>query len=319
MPNRNNPPVQLDIEAMADQMFVRGERWDVAVGDPVRIGDQIQVVRARIGEQLMQAQMAPWMRKPAEGKRGEELFRLILSGIREVYDHDAVIAGGAVRDFAAGVSSCKDVDVFLHMPWKDFNACSDELGWQAVPRLTKNEKYKKGKTGASSMGFMATHRAMSQVQNVPVDLVFIEKPLDKDVVATFPVFAQRGVWTLSGGLILSPEAKEDIANKTFTIDPTITDKAKVKAVLAKVNEWKKREGYSDWKIVEPDVPDWWEAKKANEEEAKASKTNTNWWHSAIGTTTTSTAWKEIYEHNFAEVAPQIEDGQEARGPQEQPE
>src|SRR5690348_16606384 len=70
-----------------------------------------------------------------KGKRGEELFQLILSGIREIYDVEAVIAGGAVRDLAAGVSDSKDVDVFVPLTWEKFEAGLNELFWQGPTRL----------------------------------------------------------------------------------------------------------------------------------------------------------------------------------------
>jgi hypothetical protein len=98
--------------------------------------------------------------------------------------------------------------------------------------------------------------------------VFLEKPLSKENVATFPVFAQRGVWTLEGGLSLSPEAKADVEAKTFTIDPSITNKEKLKLVLEKVKGWCKREEYANWKIVEPDIKEWWEAKEEVEQKEK---------------------------------------------------
>jgi adenylosuccinate synthase len=59
---------------------------------------------------------------------------------------------------------------------------------------------------------------------------------------------------------------KDLDNKTFTIDPTITDKARFQSVLEKIKGWQERPEYKDWKIIEPDVKEWWEAK---EEAAKA--------------------------------------------------
>jgi hypothetical protein len=194
--------------------------------------------------------------KITEGKRGEELFQLILSGIREIYDVDAVIAGGAVRDFAAGISTPKDVDVFIPMKWKEFAENCDQLGWQGD--ILQIKRLYKGCVIFSSA------RAMSKVQNVPVDIVFVNKPLDKDQIALFPVHAQRCVWTLNEGLNLSPEAKQDIENKTFTIDPTITDRDKLATIIEKVNGWRKRKEYAGWTTVLPDVKDWWEVKEAVE-------------------------------------------------------
>jgi hypothetical protein len=202
-----------------------------------------------------------------KGKTGEDLFHLILSGIREVYEVDAVIAGGAVRDLAAGVTSHKDVDVFIPMSWDKFKEGIPELGWQRAPKpVVKANDYAKIKAKTEVGCYFPTlARTQGRVQYTEVDLVFLEKPLSKENVATFPVFAQRGVWTLEGGLSLSPEAKADIEAKTFTIDPSITDKEKFKLVLEKVKGWCKREGYVDWKIVEPDIKEWWETKEEEKE------------------------------------------------------
>lgn len=191
------------------------------------------------------------------GKEGEELFHLILSGIREIYDVDATIAGGAVRDLAAKVDGSKDVDVFIPLTWEKFNENSHELGWQRSPLLLKEGKYE-------GCVVPSTARAQGKVQYKTVDLVFLDKPLDTEMVSKFPIHAQRCVWTLNSGLCLSPEAKQDIENKTFTIDPTIKDKDRIKKVIAKAQEWVKRPGYNGWKIVEPDVAEWWEVKKQEE-------------------------------------------------------
>jgi hypothetical protein len=107
----------------------------------------------------------------------------------------------------------------------------------------------------------STARGQGQVQYKLVDLVFMDKPLTPENVASFPIFAQRCVWTLNEGLAISPEAKQDLENKTFTIDPTITNKEKLKKIVAKAQEWCKRPGYEGWKVVEPDIAEWWEAKK----------------------------------------------------------
>lgn len=209
----------------------------------------------------------PWQRE--EGKRGEELFQLILSGIREIYDVNAVIAGGAVRDLAAGVTNHKDVDVFVPINPNELRERYAELGWQGeLVSQGKNNGYAKQKTGGAGCFFPTVARFSTVVQGVAVDLVITKEALSIDNVLTFPVFAQRGVWTLENGKMLFPEAQKDIDNKTFTIDPAITDKDRVANVLAKIKEWKKRPAYKDWKVIEPEVKEWWEAKAASEEEKK---------------------------------------------------
>jgi hypothetical protein len=202
-----------------------------------------------------------------EGKTGEELFHLILSGIREIYEVDAVIAGGAVRDLAAGVTTHKDVDVFIPLTWDKFQFGERELGWRGPTKLL-GTNYPMNPGGAEGCIFPTLARASSNVQGVNLDLVFMEKPISPEDVQTFPVFAQRGIWNLNSGLCLSQEAKADIESKTFTIDPAITDKNKIKNVLKKVEAWKTRAGYKDWKIIEPDVKEWWEAKEEMKEEKK---------------------------------------------------
>ena len=186
------------------------------------------------------------------GKRGEELFQLILSGIREIYDVEAVIAGGAVRDLAAGVIDHKDVDVFIPMDPDAFAKHADELGWSGG--FSKVKPY----DPTDACIIQSIGRGAGRVQGCAVDLVFLDKPLDKDTVAKFPVHAQRCVWTLEGGQSLAPEAIKDLDNKTFTIDPTITDKERIAKIVEKINGWKKRADYKDWKIVEPTIKEWWE-------------------------------------------------------------
>lgn len=206
---------------------------------------------------------------PTKGKKGEDLFHLILSGIREVYDVEAVIAGGAVRDLAAGIDTPNDVDVFIPLTVDDFFNKAEELGWQTHPVLLNKKPYDK-------CAVKSTGRAQARVQGTLVDLVFLPKPLTMEDVSAFPVFAQRAVWTLKEGMRFSPEATRDNIQKTFTIDPTITDKDKLKRLKEKVEDWLKRPGYKGWKLVEPDVKEWWELKEDEKKKkvVKQSKTIT---------------------------------------------
>jgi len=249
MPNINDPrPIQLingwfDREGVA---LANAEVREWLRGDREELDEILEELKGAVKEK----------------KRGEELFHLILSGIREIYDVDAMIAGGAARDLAAGTTDHKDIDVFIPgLSWNNFHKKDFELGWKGEPVKIVGHKYKdqKAKVGCS---FPTTARAQAQVQGVPIDLVFLEKPLSKEDVETFPVFAQRCGWTLDRGLVIAPEAKEDIENKQFTINPTITDKETTEAVLEKIKGWKKRPFYKDWKVVEPGVKEWWEAKEA---------------------------------------------------------
>jgi hypothetical protein len=215
------------------------------------------------------------------GKTGEDLFRLILSGLQEVYDVPCVIAGGAVRDLAAGITTHKDVDVFLPLTWKRCAERMGELGWRVLPQFTgRSADYAKRKEGTpGTMGFTTLGRAAGNVQGVKVDLVLMDQPLSQKDVETFPVYAQRGIWTLEGGLLLSPQAKTDIENKTFTIDPTIADKGRLRKVLEKVQGWQKRSEYKGWKIVEPDVKEWWEVKaEADAAKLKQPSTTSSWYN-----------------------------------------
>lgn len=218
-----------------------------------------------------------------DGKRGEELFALILSGIREIYNVDAVIAGGAVRDLASGYDNYKDVDVFIPLKKDEFLFAAEELGWSGKVVPVPMKDYKGQGTGP----FVSNGRAASRVQGVSVDLVFLNEPLSPKVVEGWPVYAQRCIWTLEKGLTLSPEAKADIEAKQFTINPAITDKHRVKEILVKVNDWKTRPHYKDWKVIEPETKEWWESKKENEKAQKEKKTAStddfkwllkdNWW------------------------------------------
>jgi hypothetical protein len=213
------------------------------------------------------APLAPWAM--SDGKTGEDLFRLILSSIREIYEVDAVIAGGAVRDLAAGATDrSKDVDVFIPMTWDTFSKHVSELGWKENPHLVKKGRYDKKENKTCVVN--STARAAGIVQGSVVDLVFIDKPLDAAGVDFFPVNAQKCVWTLKDGMRVSPAAQHDIDNKTFTISPRITHKDAIKAVRNKINEWKKRAVYSGWKVVEPDIKEWWE--KENEAPKSVQKT-----------------------------------------------
>jgi hypothetical protein len=175
-------------------------------------------------------------------KQGEELFQHILSGIREVYDVEATIAGGAVRDLAAGyLNLTKDVDVFIPMEMKKFQEVFDELGWKALAIIPSPYKGIKN----TSEG-----RAMSNVCGMIVDLVFMPKGFGWEQINQFPIHAQRCAWTLKDGVELAAKAANDLNNKTFTIDPTITDRERVAKFVEKLRGLIKR-GYTDWKIVEP--------------------------------------------------------------------
>lgn len=226
--------------------------------------------RPRAWRPMQLNRIPPWARKKEPepvGKRGEELFQLILSGIREIYDVQGTIAGGAVRDHAAGLTDYKDVDVFLPLTFEDFSKSVQELGWSGIFTKVKQGTYAP-KPDGSAAGFWSSARGTSQVQGVKVDLVFMEKPLEPKDVATFPVHAQRGIWTLDEGLVMSPEMKKDIENKTFTIDPTLTDEKRLFNCLNKIKDWQKRPGYKGWKIVEPEIEEWWAVKKKSEDQEK---------------------------------------------------
>jgi hypothetical protein len=238
------------LEEAAQQMaaFNRAQQMIFQV-NPAAAGDLVRVIHD--WAQVIEEAEGPLGSK---GKRKEELFQLILSGIREIYEVDAVIAGGAVRDMVAGFDKHKDVDVFIPLEWADFEKNMAELGWQGRPALQKKVPYK----GIKTEDVASTARASAVVQGCPIDLVFVKKPLEPKGVEQFPIYAQRCVWTLGSGVAVSPEAKKDIDNKTFTIDPTITDKDRIKGLEAKCKEWLKRGHYKDWKIVLPEIKEWWE-------------------------------------------------------------
>ena len=253
MPNNNEQNVPEQVPGGADAPAVLADRWWRNVNFADAAGGwerRPQAIRFRdhfnpFGDKL-----------PQEGKRGEELFQLILSGIREIYNVEGTIAGGAVRDLAAGVEHPKDVDVFVQIDMDTFWKHADELGWQGPNTTVSKGVYDKDKCAVPSVG-----RISSRVQNVMVDLILMSEPLTPLIVSKFPVHAQRGVWTLNEGKVLSPEAQTDIIEKKFTIDPTITDKNKIKTVVDKIKGWQKRPEYKDWTVVEPDVKEWWEEKE----------------------------------------------------------
>lgn len=185
-------------------------------------------------------------------KRGEELFKLVLSGIKEVYDVDAAIAGGAVRDLVTGAEPA-DVDVFIPMKWEDFQANQRMLGWREPAVVINKQPYNQNK----SPEFQSSKRAQAYVQGIILDLVFIDQPLNPEMVDTFPVHAQRCVWTLADGLIVSPLAQKDIDNKTFTIDPSITNKLYLKHLKERVAAWQRRFTYKDWTLTPVKIKEWW--------------------------------------------------------------
>lgn len=208
------------------------------------------------------------------GLRGEDLFRLILSGIKEVYGVDAIIAGGAARDLAAGTMDHKDVDVFIPLKWDEFTKGISQLGWELAPVLRREAVPYNGKLKK----LPATQRGVAQVQGVEVDLVFMDGDLTPKYVNTFPVNAQKCVFSLDAGLSVSPAAKEDIDNKTFTINPEIKDKEQIEILRNKIAGWKKRAFYKDWKIVEPDIKEWWEKPKEEMPHENKTKPKTyGWW------------------------------------------
>lgn len=249
-----------DVAGPNNEAGLRLQQWEPAIFENEVRRQEMPVPRLRINPIRNEWEAVfdedPFGRaiKAVKGVRGESLFRMILSGIKEVYDVDAVIAGGAARDFANEIEDYADVDVFLPMKWETFVDDADQLGWEKRPQLVKN-KYRKTKKLPTSA------RAQGRVQGVTVDLVFLNKPLDFEEVAKFPVNAQKCVWTLEGGLSISPEALADHVAHTFTISPTITDKEAIEHIREKVKTWQKRKGYSDWKIVEPDIKEWWEEEK----------------------------------------------------------
>jgi len=224
-------------------------------------------------------------REPSEGKRGEDLFRLILSGIKDVYDVSAVIAGGAVRDTAAGISDHKDVDVFIPMKWADFAKKVDELGWAERPRVLKSKLPAYGKK--KEHGVDASARAEAYVQGVEVDLVFVRTPLTPKDVQKFPIHAQRCAFTLEDGMQVSPEAAEDIKNKQFTIDPTIVDADFLEQLRDKVKGWLKRRDYKKWKMKSDGSTDWW----AEDYDEPADATNTT---TTYGTLSTGSGLVELH-------------------------
>jgi hypothetical protein len=146
------------------------------------------------------------------------------------------------------------VDVFIPLDWKTFHANRDQLGWQSPPQRVKMARYER----SEACPVPSTARATARVQGAVVDIVFMDKPLDKAGVASFPVHAQRCVWSLERGLDMAPEAKVDIDNKTFTLDARFDTVEKQKSVAAKVGEWQKRPHYKDWKLVYPKTTEWWE-------------------------------------------------------------
>jgi hypothetical protein len=229
------------------------ERMDAVILNELRFRNG-QAVWDRIFRGREDEEKKPEMK---EGKRGEELFRLILSGIREIYNVDAVIAGGAVRDLATGYDNYKDVDVWVPMKQDEFMFACEELGWSGKVKPSIRKVYEGG-------NFVSNGRASARVQGVDVDLIFLNEPLNQKVIESWPVYAQRCVWSLDRGMVLSPEAKADIEAKQFTINPALTDKNRVKEALDKVNGWLKRKHYSKWKVIEPETKEWWEAKKETE-------------------------------------------------------
>lgn len=236
--------------------LLRRAQWRIA--PPVRAGDELVSFGAGTNR-----------------KKGEELFRLILSGIKEIYDVDAVIAGGAVRDLVVGdTEGSKDVDVFIPMKWEDFNKNSDELGWQGKPGLLHKKPYKTVVAKTSSA------RASAVVQGMPVDLVFMDGGLTPEGVDGFPVNAQKCVWNLAEGLVVSPAAKADIEGKKFTISPAITDKQVIADLSLKISGWMKRPCYKGWKLITPKIKEWWQKQNdphTVERGKKEKKTKANVW------------------------------------------
>lgn len=210
----------------------------------------------------------------APKQTGEELFKDLLNNIKEIYEVDATIAGGAVRDVFAEVYKHKDIDVFIPLTFKAFMEREVELGLTHPVVLTKNKPYK----GVDIEVFKNTVRATTWFKKHPLDLIFIKGGLTKEIVDNFPIYTQQCIFSLEMGLIASPLAKTDIENKQFTINPSIKDKEQLKGLMQKTKDWCKRPGYKGWKIIEPDIKEWWEVKK--ELETKPMGTNVNWTFSA---------------------------------------
>lgn len=227
-------------------------------------------------------------RDKKDGIVTESKFRHILEGLKEIYEVDCVIAGGAVRDLMAGWNTCKDIDVWLPISWDKFDEHQLELGWQHPAALAVKKKRVENYTEIHEV----SNNAIATVQGVNVDLVFLEKPLDADAVNKFPIYAQRCVYTLNEGMTASPEALQDLANKTFTIDPSIDNEERLNNLRAKIKQWQQRPFYKDWKIA-GERKAWWEKKDQEDEEMK-KKTLAEKDKYSYNTIDTGSSWSTIW-------------------------
>lgn len=226
--------------------------WEQFLDDPLNRGfreGDVVVVGAGAGGNLIKIK-PQFVHKPEI--HGEDLFNLLLRNFKEIYDTDFTIAGGAVRDlYMKDTEGTSDVDIFIPMKFDAFMERFPELGWADKPYLIPVQPYNKGRDWDNSKRYQYKFKGNT------LDLVFIEKPLTHAMVQTFPIHAQRCVYTLEGGMSISPEALVDLTNKKFTISPTITDKDYIKNLLGKIVQWKKRAVYKDFKCVQPKGKEWW--------------------------------------------------------------
>lgn len=240
----------MDIEAQAIQAAeAQRDNWLEQILAPVR-PVEIQRLEPIIVDWGIGKHMRTYSNKPE--MHGLELFDTILNNFKEIYDVDFVIAGGAVRDLYMKCSETSpDVDVFIPMKYEEFMERFNELGWPGAVVKVPVQPYNKGKDWDNSV------RASYKFKGMPLDLVFIKSPLTPAMVQSFPIHAQRCVYTLEGGISISPEAMLDLSAKKFTISPTITDKEYIKNLQGKITQWKQRPAYKNFKAVLPRCTEWW--------------------------------------------------------------
>jgi len=137
-------------------------------------------------------------------KNGPELWKVILTK----FPPEAIIAGGAVRDYLLGVEP-KDIDVFV--PSSDF---IDNIEWKEEGFMYLGDARQKEYEALPMINIVMHGR----LNDIPVDYIGVSLPVwgGKELVSTFD-FGITRCWFKDGDIYDTDEAEADRIDKTVTV------------------------------------------------------------------------------------------------------
>jgi len=192
------------------------------------------------------------MRPPVEpepaveyAKNGPEYWDKLLYAVREIYECEAIVAGGAVRDHLLGFDP-KDIDIFVNYT-NDPLELSEELGWghpKQIGNRGRRNPYAniKGKIVQNVLEFYPS------TSPVPVQLIFTKKPLDGDFTEnTLNMFDFHICKSAYDGKMYDTEvAQQERLAKTFTYSGPEDEENKEKS-MQRFESFKQR--HPEFKVV----------------------------------------------------------------------